>query len=113
VSSISVYLASLRGKTKPPERGPWRCKKYRMFVASKPCVICGQKTQAAHTKNGGMRLKGPDWTCVPLCPMHHSQRDGRIPMPGKISHRLFEVFYRVDLSAVAERIYQEWEETRR
>jgi len=44
---------------------------YLKFIRSKPCVLCGQVSEAAHEDGGGMALKASDMTAIPLCKKHH------------------------------------------
>ena len=73
-------------------KAPWRSTRYRRWIASHPCVLCGDtRTQAAHTETGGMSTKAPDYTCVPLCLCHHDEFDGQqanqaCGVPGKRKH---------------------------
>lgn len=55
---------------------PWRSKKYRDFVASHPCLICGSFSEVApHHVNfpgdSGMGQKPSDLNCAPICFDHH------------------------------------------
>lgn len=63
-----------------PRRGPARDRSYMDWLHDRKCVACGmddprQRCDAAHTKNNGMRSKGPDSSCVPLCRAHHMEYD--------------------------------------
>jgi hypothetical protein len=68
---------------KPPQRarrsarrGPARDAKYRAWIRTQPSVVSGQYgCEACHTKNNGMRSKGPDSTCVPLTRAEHREYD--------------------------------------
>lgn len=56
---------------------PWRSAKYRRFVASLPCCICGAASNAHHEAEeaqGTMGGKCGDERCIPLCPRHHADR---------------------------------------
>ena len=51
--------------------------KHLGFVASLPCVLCGEKSIAAHIRiggKGGTGLKPHDSHTVPLCYEHHSEQ---------------------------------------
>jgi len=99
-----------------------RCDEYRLWVALHGCYICyfvvplngqyverdgfpGAKhaeavSQACHTENNGTSSKGPDSSCVPLCPHHHAVYDqGR---------KSFEWFFKVDMKAIAAQYYAAW-----
>ena len=58
---------------------PFRSKEYLAYVRSLPCTVrgCYNKSYAHHTKNGGMRLKGPDTFAIPLCLDHHTEHDAK------------------------------------
>lgn len=56
-------------------RGPARNWKYRQWIRTLPCSICGLEPcgEAAHTgSDGGMRLKASDYSCIPLCTNCHT-----------------------------------------
>lgn len=52
--------------------------KYRKFIRSKPCVICGKKSTFHHESglgdSGGMSKKCSDYFGIPLCKDHHHER---------------------------------------
>jgi len=48
-----------------------KCKAYLDFIRAKPCLICGQRAEAAHNDGGGMAIKTSDLTAIPLCHKHH------------------------------------------
>lgn len=101
-----------------PRRGPLRSESYRAFIRhTGVCPACqvasmtlggpeiplkliagfqGGFCDAAHTENGGMRMKGPDSSCVPLCRVHHREYDS-----GRTS---FERKYALDM----KRLASEW-----
>lgn len=87
-------------KSRKARRGPWRSEKYRRWIADHCCLICGYpETQAAHTVNNGMSSKGPDSSCVPLCPTHHQEYD-RNRAAFEIKHGNFDMqWYAVELFA--------------
>lgn len=62
-----------------PKVKPWRSKQYRLFVASKPCCICGSTYGVIphHSKTGGMSTKCGDDLCVPLCFFCHEKMDNK------------------------------------
>lgn len=57
---------------------PIRSEKHRRFIASLPCIICGNTdVQCAHIRRrqgGGMGLKPCDSKCVPLCITCHKNQ---------------------------------------
>jgi hypothetical protein len=101
-------------------RGPWRSKPYRAWIASFPCLICGNpNTQASHTEKGGGSMKGTDASCVPLCCTglrHHDQLDGRVDLPSgeKGNKRMpdgryrLEHHYRLSLQAFVRGLNARW-----
>jgi|ERR1019366_9819847 hypothetical protein len=55
--------------------GPARNWKYKLWIRSLPCAICGLEPcgEAAHTGgDGGMAMKASDYSCIPLCPACHT-----------------------------------------
>lgn len=54
-----------------------RNKAHLLFVASKPCLICGELACHAHhityAQPRGLSVKVSDEFTVPLCPLHHNQ----------------------------------------
>lgn len=88
--------------------------KYRRWLRERECVCCralrasdlvvaDSISYAAHTSNNGMRSKGPDSGCAPLCLLHHDQYDGRAKLPnGEFGgHANFERFYGLDMKCEA------------
>lgn len=57
-------------------RGPARDWRYRAWIRTLPCLVCGRTgADAAHTgSDGGMSLKASDYSCVSLCREHHTMR---------------------------------------
>lgn len=46
--------------------------RYRRFVKSFACCVCGRRTvDAAHIGSKGLGSKASDYTCIPLCREHH------------------------------------------
>jgi hypothetical protein len=78
-----------------PRRGPMRSPEYRAWLKTKRCCVCpAMSSDPAHTENNGMRSKGPDSSCAPLCRQHHEEYDrGR---------KAFEVKYDVDMKQAAK-----------
>lgn len=77
---------------------PWRSSKYRSFIASLPCLICGHKAEAAHIGPHALSQKAPDDRCVPLCSKHHAE------LHGTGGRRAFELKYDCNLLAIADRL---------
>ena len=63
----------------------YRSKKYMKFVRGLECCVfdhtctvafeddCQGEIIPHHTTGGGVGLKGPDLSCIPLCHFHHSE----------------------------------------
>src|SRR5690242_14177889 len=96
-------------------RGPMRCPEYRAWLREEGfCAVCWPKhsprtgsmlkpcidtCDPCHTENGGMRMKGPDSGCAPLCRVHHDQYDGRAKLPnGEVGRAAFEAYYGVKMA---------------
>lgn len=102
-----------------PRRGPatipleeWRNAAYRRFLREEGrCVACLKEIlglwpqlmptcDPAHTENNGMRSKGRDSSCVPLCRNHHREYDS-----GRVA---FEKRYSVDMKVEAAVWWNLW-----
>jgi len=117
MNSRALYFA-VHG-VKPPRRsprrragrGPARNWKYRGWIRSLPCACasaepdcdCFGAIQAAHTQNNGLRTKGSDYSCVPLCAYHHQQYDS-----GLRSKELFEADHNLNLADLVRRLNHDW-----
>jgi len=69
-----------RRKPQPRRRhrpNPLRSRAYKAWIRTLPCIVpwCSfSPVHAAHTGfDGGMGVKAADWSCVPLCALHHWQ----------------------------------------
>jgi hypothetical protein len=88
-------------------RGPVRDDNYKVFIRLQPCCVCGRTpAEAAHTgRDGGMRQKSSDYSCVPLCRCCHTAG-------GKSYHRIgrkeFERQHGIDFDIVTEGLFTEW-----
>ena len=84
---------------------------YLAWLRERPCCIAQAskqvtRTEAAHTANNGMRSKGPDSSCVPLCWEHHREQH-------RIGVKDFEAKYGIDLAneaAAHHAAYLIWKE---
>ena len=96
---------------KPPRkesRGPARSWKYRQWIRSLPCALCGQEPagEAAHTgQDGGLSQKASDYSCVPLCTECHTQAPYAYHRIGRAE---FERRHGVDLATLARRLSRCW-----
>ena len=103
------------GKPAPKERkprrksgrGPARDWKYRAWIRSLPCAICGrQPAEAAHTgTDGGMRLKASDFSCIPLCSNCHTQAPDANHRIGK---RAFELKHNISCIEQVKELNRVW-----
>ena len=105
----------LKRRRQKPRKGPLRDPKFRAFVRIHPCAACryalcgcrgkcdgtgecvGVPVDAAHSQNNGMRSKGPDSSCAPLCRKHHREYDS--------GRTVFEMKYGVDMPVIAAKLY--------
>lgn len=104
----------LKRSTKPipkrrskPRRGPLRCPAYRAWLKDKRCCVCPWQpghmlgfvpSDPAHTQNNGMRSKGSDASCIPLCRTHHEEFDS--------GRKSFQQKYGVDADLEATTYYE-------
>lgn len=84
-----------------------RDKGYRDWIREyRHCAICcGYPCDPAHTVNNGMRSKGPDSSCAPLCREHHREYDG--------CRKAFEFKYGINMQEKAAEwyaAYLKWKE---
>lgn len=90
-------------------KGPARDWRYRAWIRTLPCLVCGcVGSEAAHTgSDGGMKLKASDYSCVPLCPEHHTMApDSYHEHHG--GRRGFERQFGLDLAAQVRFLNAEW-----
>lgn len=61
-----------------PKVKPFRSPKYRKWILTLPCVVCGIPSAHAHHEqapgHGTMGGKCGDDRCLPLCACHHDER---------------------------------------
>ena len=76
------------------------------WLRDRSCIACALSpgmqegsSVACHTENNGMRSKGPDSGCVPMCDYHHSLYDGRQRFPdGSTGKKVFEAYYGLNMA---------------
>lgn len=74
---------------------PLRDQEYIRFVRSHGCLICNMPAEAHHAfGERGTGIKTSDYTCIPLCTMHHRELHSR-------GRRRFLDLYEVDVFEVA------------
>lgn len=103
-----IYQITGRRPRRMPRkrRGPPRNWKYRAWVRTLPCAVCGTSVgiQAAHTgDDGGMSMKASDYSCVPLCLTCHSEYDN-----GKVSGPAFERQNGIEMQRIVRRLNGLW-----
>jgi hypothetical protein len=57
---------------------PIRDESYLRWIRTLPCSACvkqRRKVEAAHTGPHGMSQKASDYSCIPLCRVHHQEYD--------------------------------------
>lgn len=89
---------------KPPARN-W---KYKAWVRSLPCAVCGVQPagEAAHTgSDGGMSQKASDYSCVPLCCDCHTQGEESYH---RIGRERFEAAHGLDIADLVKRLNHAW-----
>jgi len=90
-------------------RGPARSRKYREWIRTLPCLVCGREdgVEAAHTgSDGGMSLKASDFSCIPLCADHHTM-DGRRAYHGD-GRAEWELLHAVNCEEVVRNLNSIW-----
>ncbi len=87
----------------------WRNPNYRLFLAVEgKCVACVKEhpnwrwfnCDPCHTENNGMRSKGRDSSCAPLCRVHHQEYDA--------GRKAFEERYGIDMQREAAVWFAAW-----
>ena len=72
--------------------------KYLAWIRSKPCLICGQKSVAAHVRKqcwgAGVGIRPHDYVAINLCRTHHSELDELYGFVG------FEEIHKIDIKRV-------------
>jgi hypothetical protein len=79
-----------------------RSEEYKKFVRSLPCSSCGSPgpSEPHHVEQGGVGIKGSDYSCIPLCNSCHRFLEDR-------GHRRAEIQSHFSVSmAVAETLHQ-------
>jgi hypothetical protein len=58
-----------KAKRATPGSGPEGDERYKACFRTPPCAACKREgpNEAAHGEDGGMRMKGSDKSCIPLC----------------------------------------------
>lgn len=90
-----------------PRRGPVRDEAYKAWIRTFPCLVCQYwPTEAAHTgRDGGMRQKASDRSCVPLCANCHTQGPRSYH---RIGRKRFERRHRLNFRNIIARLNEEY-----
>lgn len=77
--------------------------KYRAFVRSFPCAVCGRHygIEAAHTGPHGISQKASDLTCIPLCREDHRELH-------QVGPTRFAVMHRLNVAEIINHLNQLW-----
>ena len=97
-------------RTPKPPKGPPRNMRYRAWIRTLPCLGCGVegRSEAAHTgKDGGMRQRSSDFSCVPLCPNCHTFGNRAYHRIGRES---FERYHGLKFAMIVKRLNRIWRE---
>lgn len=102
---------------RPKQCKPVKNKSFLAFVAEQPCIVTGKRNwpnlkqvDVHHlTRLGPMdRITRNDRYCVPLATELHNFGEFAVHVMGVTA---FEEYHGVDLTAEAERLWQEWMES--
>ena len=79
--------------------------KYIKWIRSLPCIVCQfpAPSDPHHTETGGKGIKASDYTCIPLCHMHHQM----VHIFGK---QTFQEQMKIDFESVSKRLNAIWKE---
>lgn len=80
------------------------CVALKMIYRDRLCASGSGPIDPAHTVNNGMKSKGPDSSCIPLCRHHHDEMDGRLSTAITTKEQ-FAAKYEIDLEREAATHY--------
>jgi hypothetical protein len=82
---------------------PERDKRYRDWISSLPCVVCGALgNDPHHTGPHAAKQKASDYTCIPLCRTHHNEYH-------RLTREPFEARFLLSVAALVEK-FNRWYE---
>jgi len=86
---------------------PERDAKYRVWVRSLPCAVCGTRRgiEAAHTGSHGLGQKASDKSCIPLCCRDHKTGPQSLHNLGPVE---FERVHALSIGELRERLNMVW-----
>ena len=104
-----IWGTDIRVPHKPPKqetRGPARNYRYRAWIRSLPCAVCGiTPSHAAHTGPHAIGQKSSDYTVIPLCGDHHLYASDSLHRSGRAE---FERRFDLDIAALVRRLNRLW-----
>lgn len=84
---------------------PERDSKYLAWIKELPCIICKYPhSDPHHSETGGKGTKASDYTCLPLCHIHHQ-------MVHTYGKQTFQKEFNIDFKSVCKRLNAIWKET--
>jgi hypothetical protein len=97
MSSLPISRPIYNSELSRPIRDP----KFRAWIRTLPCVVCGRVygVECAHTGDHGMGQKASDRRGIPLCRRCHDEY-------GCIGRRNFETLHELDIEALILRLNQ-------
>lgn len=108
VHGVDILRRSPRKATHLSGTKPARNWKYRTWIRSLPCAVCGLEpcAEAAHTgTDGGMATKASDYSSIPLCPDCHQFGPASYHRLGRVE---FERRHALDIKALVDRLAGDW-----
>jgi hypothetical protein len=90
---------------------PPRDSKYRAWIRSLPCAVCGTNfcIESAHIGPHALAQKASDYTCIPLCPEHHRLGNDALD---KIGRHEFEERFVLNIEELIQALNTQWRERR-
>jgi hypothetical protein len=84
---------------------PVRDRKYREWVGTQPCAVCGSFgwIEAAHTGGRGLNQKADDWRCIPLCRFHHQWSVSSLHKLGPVR---FSAVWKLDVKVLIQELHE-------
>lgn len=91
---------------------PIRSPKYRTFIRSQPCIICGTRLNVRHhhesLTGGTMGGKCCDKESLPICDDHHTISDKSVHRMGKKSfYEYWDIDYKEEILKLQRRFEDE------
>jgi len=95
------------GRATQMSGGPARNWRYRAWIRSLPCAVCGlaPAREAAHTGDHALGSKASDYSCIPLCADCHTLGPCAYHRLGRAA---FEARHYIDIAALVKRSNRLW-----